>query len=85
MNVYKTAHLCDEPVAWTRPLRVGWQAGLRSWFVFHPPDHHFTKCSIGVADWPYGHRVGGEQTSYRPMLAQLFWSNLHVTRRRQRR
>jgi hypothetical protein len=32
--------------------------------------------NIGVADWPYDHRVGGEQTSYGPMLAQLFWSNL---------
>ena len=45
----------------------------------------FMRWNIGVADWPYGHRVGGEQTSCRPMLAQLFWSNLDTTRRTQRR
>ena len=39
----------------------------------------------GVANWPYGHRVGGEQTSYTPILAQLTWSSLPVTRRRLQR
>lgn len=31
---------------------------------------------LGVADWPYDHRLGGEQTGYIPIPAQLFWSNL---------
>jgi len=29
----------------------------------------FISKDAGVADWPYGHRVGGEHTGYTPILA----------------
>ena len=83
MNVYKTARLCDGPVAWIRPLRVDWQAdcevGLFS-------THRITILRNAASAWRIGHTITGLEANEGPAdLCSPNFSGLISTRRAVRR